>query len=380
MVDGEGPGFDVKVGTIVALQASRMIRCGIESEIGKIGHFTLILRKQGGILGIRGLEGYAKGIAFETGVEIVILRGTMINAEARTNHGFAVKHFRGPGHADTRVEVFVGWIVEHGISGTGRGIDGHRKRSILRARTQAGPVELIEIEDGSPVIGLARDTVIFPTETKVEGQVWIDLPFVLKIGKVKCAAILVTAPRRVVGELTKLSVDEISVGGTGTIGEVDGVVCSFALVEANPADFHAGFEGVSAMDPGQIVDDAVGGADFVIRIVVVEGSPVIETDGKREDAGLRIDKRSAIDENFGLVKDTGSKSVLKCDEIISGMIDGTDLIEDPVGAVDQTDVALGAAVERGAVVDFVVDAHQPGVFVDDCWLSECDLLGIRRLA
>lgn len=134
------------------------------------------------------------------------------------------------------------------------------------------------------------------------------------------------------------------------------------------------------MDPGQIVDDAVGGAHFVIRIVVVEGSPVIETDGIREDAGLWIDKRSTIDENLGLVKDTGSKSALKCDEIIGGMIDGTDLIEDAVGAVDQTDVALSAAVERGAVVDFVVDADEPRVFVDDCWLSECDLLGIRRLA
>ena len=212
MVKGEGPGFDVKVGTIVALQASGMIRCGSESEIGKIGHFPLILRKQGGILGIRGLEGYAKGIAFETGVEVVILRGPMINAKARTNHGFAVKHFWGPGQTDTWGEVFVRWIVQRGISGAGRGIDGHRKRSVLRAGTQAGPVELIEIEDGSPVIGLVRDTVVFPTQTKVEGQVWIDLPFVLKIGKVKCAAILVTAPRRVVGELTKLSVDEIGVG------------------------------------------------------------------------------------------------------------------------------------------------------------------------
>jgi len=58
--------------------------------------------------------------------------------------------------------------------------------------------------------------------------------------------------------------------------------------------------------------------------------------------------------------------MLQRHQVICRVIDGLELIQwnaAAIGRVDQTDVALGAAVKKSALIDLVVNPYQPRVFM-----------------
>src|SRR5207302_3330543 len=103
----------------------------------------------------------------------------------------------------------------------------------------------------------------------------------LEIGEVKGSAKGVTAPGSDKTYVADKGVHEIVVGAAA-VGEVESIVGRLSLIQPNAPDFQARLEGVTAMDPTEIVDDSEGSADFDVFRVVVKLHKRVGSYGKRQ--------------------------------------------------------------------------------------------------
>src|ERR1700752_1013498 len=90
-------------------------------------------------------------IAFQSRIQVVVLRCSVIDSEARPEHGFSVECIRRPRQGNPWVKVHIAWVVQSRILWAGRRTDwartGWHRIGIEGARTQADAMELIQIED-----------------------------------------------------------------------------------------------------------------------------------------------------------------------------------------------------------------------------------------
>src|SRR5580704_18693142 len=126
MLDGQAPGLRVQVPPILSLQRARVIR-----EACEAGEIRSALLKSGSERWR--VDARAEGVAFKPGVQVIILSGTVIDAEACPNNGLAMQRRGGPGDAHSRIKILVVGIVEHGIFRTRRSVDRDGKRRVERS-------------------------------------------------------------------------------------------------------------------------------------------------------------------------------------------------------------------------------------------------------
>jgi hypothetical protein len=105
VLNGQSPGFDVLVAAVEALQRARMI-CSA-GRTREIGDGLLISRNERERIGLSGDERGAKSITFQASIEVIILGGATIDAEAGAHYGFAVQGGRRPGEARAGINVSV---------------------------------------------------------------------------------------------------------------------------------------------------------------------------------------------------------------------------------------------------------------------------------
>src|SRR5207248_195726 len=120
-----------------------------------------------------------------------------------------------------------------------------------------------------------------------------------------------------------------------------------SLIQPNAPDFHARLEGVTAMDPTEIVDDSEGSADFHVFRVVVKLHKRVGSYGKRQGARLRMVERSAVDVALYPVEEGGGEGMLQRHQIIRGVVDGPKAVSRDAadGRFHQADVPPSAAIE-----------------------------------
>ena len=69
-------------------------------------------------------------VAFQAGVQIIVLGGTVVNPEAGANHALPVPRARTPRYADPGIKVFVICVVQGRVPGTWRRVDGRREGTV----------------------------------------------------------------------------------------------------------------------------------------------------------------------------------------------------------------------------------------------------------
>src|ERR1039458_2822270 len=183
------------------------------------------------------------------------------------------------------------------------------------------------------------------------------------------------APRSDVGDVGKHGIRHII-----RAGKTQGVIRGLPLIQPYPADFHARFEGMPAVGPGQVIDHSVGCADFNVRRVVVESYEVTGAYRKRKGAGLRIVEWRAVDVNLGFIEDIGLERALQRQQVVRRVVDGLQLVRRKTAAIRswyQADVALSTAVECGLIVEPIINSHEPCVFMDGGWGRGGDYVGVR---
>src|SRR5580700_851717 len=136
----------------------------------------------------------SESVAFQSGIQIVILRGAVIDAKSRANNGLSVKCGRSPRQAHAGIEVLVIRIIQNRICRARRSVYGSDKRSVERTAPQAGAVKFIQIEDRSPVGRFVSHAIVFPAEPGSDRECWSHFPFILKVRHVESAAETVATP------------------------------------------------------------------------------------------------------------------------------------------------------------------------------------------
>ncbi len=107
VLDGQSPSFGIQVSSALPQQFARM-RCSFWCpEPRKIGSGLLVGREQRAWVVNRN----SVGIALKTGVQIVILSSSMVDAETSANDGLSVQPRRRPRQRDSRIKVLVVRVV-----------------------------------------------------------------------------------------------------------------------------------------------------------------------------------------------------------------------------------------------------------------------------
>jgi hypothetical protein len=101
-------------------------------------------------------------------------------------------------------------------------------------------MKLVDIEDGSAIVGLVSHPVVLPTQSASQGKVWGYLPLILNVRQIKGAPILAAAPGGGELDLVEEGGGEGGVGRTGAILKVEVVIGGFALIQPNPANLDTG--------------------------------------------------------------------------------------------------------------------------------------------
>src|ERR1700722_5406285 len=353
LLDGKAPSFDVEVGMMT--NQSPRDQLGLSSAGRNI--------KVGGILQIAGLEKYLVlgeaglpdyelilcAVAFESRVAVVILGGSGVDPESGSNDGFAVKSLGRPGNAKAGIKVLVIGVLESG---------GRRAESVASG----------EVENLHAVVRFGDGSVVVPTQPGVHGQVWSYLPLVLSVGHDKGAAQSVAVPGSGVINEVHLIVDEGGVVTRSTL-QLDRQGRGFTLVQLDAPDLDARCYGVASLSPGQIVVVGIGGTNFIVGLTVVERLEICCREADvNESREHWVVKGRTIDTDLELVQQVGAEEVLESDEVVCGVIVGIVLVEEiTVRRASEGDVALGTGVQSCGLGEFVVEARQPGIFVNDAF-------------
>ena len=149
-------------------------------------------------------------------------------------------------------------------------------------------MKLIEIENRRCVIGLVRHTIIIPTQSRADREIWSNFPLILKIRHVEHTPQLVAAPWGSKGDPVKRGIREGRFIRSRIVSERKDVVSGLALVQANPPNLHAHLEGVPAVGPGKVIDHSERRSDLDVGIVVVESDEGVRVHriGKRARLGI----------------------------------------------------------------------------------------------
>src|SRR5579872_778124 len=124
MLQAQSPRLHIKIPPSFPLQGPWM--AGLLTQAAqtlKSGVLLLKLRLQ---IGARRktIDQNPKRIALESGVQIVILRGAVIDAEARADHRFSLQCAGSPSQSQARIKVHVTGVVQCRVRRTRRGVDG----------------------------------------------------------------------------------------------------------------------------------------------------------------------------------------------------------------------------------------------------------------
>ena len=126
-------------------------------------------------------------------------------------------------------------------------------------------MELIQIEDRRAVVRNVSDAEVIPSYSQACSESRSHFPFVLEVGHVESAAILVAAPR-----CNKRNVSERCRNQAGVIAKVQSVVRRLTLVETNAANLHTGLKRVTASSPSKIVNESESRSDLDVGCIVVD--------------------------------------------------------------------------------------------------------------
>src|SRR5579863_1817575 len=168
------------------------------------------------------------------------------------------------------------------------------------------------------------------------------------------------------------------------IAKTQNVIGSLTLIQPDAADFHTRLEGVTSVGPYQVFDNPVRRADFDIGCVVVEPYEIACADRKRECACLWIVKWCTIHIKLRFVEEIWSEGVLEREKVVCWVVDSLEFVARQtaaIGRIDQADVPLSSTVKKRLLVDFVIDADQPRVFMDCCrsWgRDQVDVVAVAR--
>src|SRR5580693_6318913 len=151
------------------LQGSGMAGLLTDIESGKGGILLQELRLQigariwAGWRRVEAVDRNAERITFQSGIQIVILCGAMVDAEARAENCFSMQCAGSPRQGQPRIEIDVTGVVQARVRGTRRGIGGAgTRRYVERSGPKAHSVKHIYIEHRRAVGRLVGDAVIIP--------------------------------------------------------------------------------------------------------------------------------------------------------------------------------------------------------------------------
>src|SRR5215469_1109232 len=100
MLHGQAPGFNVQVASSLALQFAGVVGLLARRNAGEVWFGLLVgglKRKQSSVwAGGRRKDGYPECVTLQSGVQVVVLRSAVIDAEAGTDHGFSIEPARRP--------------------------------------------------------------------------------------------------------------------------------------------------------------------------------------------------------------------------------------------------------------------------------------------
>src|SRR5579872_6664484 len=140
MLDGQAPFLGIEVAPVFALESPRMV-CGFLKAVGaakgrEIGNFLLQRWSER-----RSLHRRAERIAFEARIQVVVLRGAVIDAKAGANDSLSVQRGGRPSDTHAGIEISVIRIVQNGILRAWRRVYRSDERCIERTASQAGSVK-----------------------------------------------------------------------------------------------------------------------------------------------------------------------------------------------------------------------------------------------
>ncbi len=327
MLDGKSVFHGVEIFSI-ALQGS-----GSNSDVCRGGQ-----ERSYGVREIRDVSGREREphvVTLERGIPIVVLARTVVNAEACSNYSFVIDPISKP---KPGIEV---------------GVDGKFKRRSRRTN----PLTPVQVEYAGPIEHFRNRRIEIPAQAHVYCEIRPDFPFVLKIRHDEGVAESARPPGGLQRERIKLIVENAVI-----IGKADGVIVRDALVEPDAPHFTAELEGVAAADDGCVIDVAPGGADFVIRVVVVQAFEIRKAHGGRKHAHLRIVKWGPVHTEFEFIEHSRREHVLERKNVVLRFVNGLLLIEEvSQGRSRECAVDRHAEVEKRAIGKPVIDAQQAAI-------------------
>ena len=98
-------------------------------------------------------------------------------------------------------------------------------------------MKLVQVKNRGAVGGLVGHSVVFPANSRSQGEGWRYLPLVLEVGHVEHTAQPMAAPRRDVVDVRKVRVDHVPFASEG-----QDVTRGLPLVQPNPTNLHARLE------------------------------------------------------------------------------------------------------------------------------------------
>src|SRR5215469_9838080 len=99
-------------------------------KIREVRSFLFVGRKQRNRRASRGHDRYTKRVALEPGVQVVVLRRSVVNPKAEAKNGSPANEGWRPGEAQSRIEVPVIRVVQRRIPRAWGSVDWSQKRSV----------------------------------------------------------------------------------------------------------------------------------------------------------------------------------------------------------------------------------------------------------
>src|SRR5580704_12608000 len=147
MLHRQAPRLRIQVAAALPLKGTEFVSnlrraCSLR-KIREVRFCLLVRGLQGEREGVariirRRIHCYPERVAFQPGVQVVVLRRTVINAKTGTENGFPMKRTWRPCHCEPGIKILVVWIVKSRIGWTGWSVDrAGTRRDIKRARPKA---------------------------------------------------------------------------------------------------------------------------------------------------------------------------------------------------------------------------------------------------
>ena len=101
--------------------------------------------------------------------------------------------------------------------------------------------------------------------------------------------------------------------------------------------------------------------------------------GRNRYSGFSVRRTSEAIGDLRFVQHRRGEEVLERNEVIRRVVDGAHRIQHAVRGANQADVTLRPAIEVRVGAELMVDAQEPGIFVNGGRQSVSKLIGVRRL-